>query len=88
MPHASQPECTGAPDETPARRQRSNNPLIYLTAPLRHPVPKGTDVLIGMDIVNTGDFLITSEDGNTKFMFQLPSRWYVERVLEESEDWD
>ena len=32
----------------------------------------GADVLIGMDIINAGDFAITHADGNTKFTFQIP----------------
>lgn len=33
----------------------------------------GTDVLIGMDIIQKGDFAITHKDGNTTFSFQMPS---------------
>ncbi len=33
----------------------------------------GADVLIGMDIINAGDFAITHAGGNTKFTFQMPS---------------
>ena len=31
------------------------------------------DVLIGMDIINAGDFAVTHANGNTKFTFQIPS---------------
>jgi len=31
------------------------------------------DVLIGMDIISTGDFTITVPQGKTKFSFQIPS---------------
>lgn len=32
-----------------------------------------TDVLIGMDIITLGDFVITNKDGNTVFSFRTPS---------------
>lgn len=41
---------------------------------------KGGDVLIGMDIINTGDFAITHKDGNTKFTFQIPSQADIDFV--------
>ena len=31
------------------------------------------DVLIGMDIISQGDFVITASQGKTKFSFQIPS---------------
>lgn len=33
----------------------------------------GFDLLIGMDIINMGDFCITNANGNTVFTFRLPS---------------
>ena len=33
----------------------------------------GTDVLIGMDIISTGDFALTHKDGKTCFSFRQPS---------------
>jgi hypothetical protein len=33
----------------------------------------GADVLIGMDIINTGDFFITNFNGKTVFNFRMPS---------------
>jgi len=33
----------------------------------------GTDVLIGMNIINQGDFAVTNKDGKTVFSFRLPS---------------
>lgn len=32
-----------------------------------------TDVLIGMDIITTGDFAVTNKDGKTNFTFRHPS---------------
>lgn len=34
---------------------------------------QGLDVLIGMDIINRGDFAVTNHDGKTVFSFCLPS---------------
>ena len=36
-------------------------------------LPSGIDMLIGMDIINLGDFAITHRDGGTVFSFQYPS---------------
>ncbi|OHB75887.1 MAG: hypothetical protein A2Z34_08425 [Planctomycetes bacterium RBG_16_59_8] len=33
----------------------------------------GVDVLVGMDIINCGDFAVTNGDGNTTFSFRCPS---------------
>ncbi len=37
----------------------------------------GDDVLIGMDIIGSGDFAVTNRDGRTVFTFRVPS---VERI--------
>jgi len=37
----------------------------------------GADVLIGMDIITRGDFVVTNKDGKTVFSFRMPS---VERI--------
>ena len=34
---------------------------------------QGFDVLIGMDVINTGDFAVTNRDGMTMLSFQIPS---------------
>ena len=48
----------------------------------------GCDVLIGMDIISMGDFVLTHMDGKTEFMFQVPSRVQIEKVLElEYDEW-
>lgn len=36
------------------------------------------DVLIGMDVIVFGDFLITNADGKTTFQFRTPSEGGVE----------
>lgn len=41
---------------------------------------RGTDVLIGMDIINNGDFAISNHDGKTKFTFRVPSQADIDFV--------
>ena len=41
----------------------------------------GGDVLIGMDIINTGDFAITHPNGETKFTFQFPPQADIDFVI-------
>ena len=36
--------------------------------------PQGMDVLIGMDIIGAGDFVVTNRNGRTKFSFRIPSQ--------------
>jgi hypothetical protein len=48
-------------------------------------VSKGTltsayDVLIGMDIIGSGDFAVTNKDGKTVFSFRLPSTELIDFV--------
>ncbi len=43
---------------------------------------RGTDVLIGMDIIAQGDFAVTNRDGNTKFSFRIPSIADIDFVAE------
>ncbi len=55
-------------------------------APVR--VTKGdllgeADVLIGMDIINTGDFAVTNLGGITKFSFRFPSLEHIDFVERE-----
>lgn len=42
----------------------------------------GADVLIGMDIINRGDFAITHRDGKTTFSFRIPSTGHIDFVEE------
>ena len=39
-------------------------------------------MLIGMDIINLGDFAITNKNGNTKFTFEIPSSRDIDFVKE------
>jgi uncharacterized protein YecA (UPF0149 family) len=42
----------------------------------------GIDVLIGMDIIGSGDFSVTHHNGNTTFSFCCPSRREIDFVAE------
>ena len=43
-------------------------------------LPDGVDMLIGMDIINLGDFAITHKNGGTVFSFQIPSTRHYDFV--------
>lgn len=45
-------------------------------------LPKGTDVLIGMDIITRGDMAITNHGGHTYFTFRCPSHSKIDFVAE------
>lgn len=40
----------------------------------------GVDVLIGMDVITMGDFVITNKGGKTKMSFRFPSTWDTDFV--------
>ena len=42
----------------------------------------GADILIGMDIINQGDFAVTNLGGVTKFSFRMPSQVHIDFVEE------
>jgi len=46
---------------------------------------KDADVLIGMNIINRGDFAVTNLDGITKFSFRFPSEVHIDFVEETKE---
>ena len=46
----------------------------------------GTDLLIGMDIINKGDFAITNFGGKTKFSFRVPSSTEIDFVEEDNKE--
>ena len=45
-------------------------------------LPDGADILIGMNIINTGDFAVTNFNGITKFSFRVPSVGHIDFVEE------
>lgn len=40
----------------------------------------GADILIGMDIINEGDFAVTNHNSNTMFSFRTPSLEHIDFV--------
>jgi hypothetical protein len=45
----------------------------------------GLDVLIGMDIISSGDFSITNHNNSTVFSFRVPSSHTIDFVKEHQE---
>jgi hypothetical protein len=45
----------------------------------------GADILIGMDLINQGDFAVTNNAGITKFSFRVPSQKHIDFVQEHNE---
>jgi hypothetical protein len=45
----------------------------------------GMDVLIGMDIISSGDFAVTASQGKTKFSFQYPSTHDIDFAKEHNQ---
>ena len=43
-------------------------------------LPDDAEILIGMNIINTGDFAVTNFDGITKFSFRVPSVGHLDFV--------
>ena len=46
-------------------------------------VLRDADVLVGMDIINQGDFAVTNPGGRTKFSFRIPSIADIDFVAED-----
>ncbi len=42
----------------------------------------GADLLVGMNIINRGDFAVTNRNGDTKFSFRYPSETHIDFVEE------
>jgi predicted aspartyl protease len=43
-------------------------------------IPGGCDMLIGMDVINLGDFAVTNYNGHTTFSFRMPSMAEIDFV--------
>ena len=56
------------------------NGVVVQNVPVSRSGFSGGDVLIGMDIINTGDFAITHANGQTKFTFQYPAQADIDFV--------
>ena len=59
-----------------------NNVSIYGVPVTLGDFGKDADVLIGMDIINRGDFAVTNLNGITKFSFRFPSQVHIDFVEE------
>ncbi len=70
------------PDETDLYMVniRLPNQVTVANVPVSRGGFSGGDVLIGMDIINTGDFAITHAKGQTKFTFQIPPQADIDFV--------
>jgi predicted aspartyl protease len=67
---------------TAAGKFRTNKYIVNVWLPNRIIIPNvevnlceliDTNVLIGMNIINRGDFAVTNKDGRTVFSFRIPS---------------
>ena len=59
------------------------NQVAFQFVKVTEGVLSGFDLLIGMDIITTGDFSITNVGGNTTFSFRVPSVKEVDFVIED-----
>ena len=60
----------------------SNNVSYHGVRVTKGNLPNGADILIGMNIINTGDFAVTNFNGITKFSFRVPSVEHIDFVEE------
>jgi predicted aspartyl protease len=49
------------------------NHTVITQIPVSEGIPNNCDMLIGMDIINLGDFAVTNFNGHTTFSFRMPS---------------
>lgn len=61
------------------------NKIVIPILQVTEGVLTGTDVLIGMDIMNSGDFVVTNKDGKTVFSFRMPSVECIDFVKDHEE---
>ena len=47
-------------------------------------LPEDLQVVIGINVINTGDFAVTNVRGRTKFTFRVPSQADIDFVAEDS----
>ena len=55
-----------------------NNVVITSLEVTKGVVSDSADVLIGMDIINRGDFAVTNLGGKTMFSFRMPSVEHID----------
>lgn len=58
------------------------NKVVFPSIRVTKGVLAGCDVLIGMDIINQGDFAITQSDGKTTFSYRYPSIEQIDFVVQ------
>ena len=58
------------------------NGVVVQNVPVSQSRFAGGDVLVGMDIINIGDFAITHANGQTKFTFQIPPQADIDFVVD------
>lgn len=61
------------------------NKVVFPQVRVTKGVLTDCDLLIGMDIINQGDFAVTHNDGKTMFSFRLPSIAKIDFVEQKSE---
>jgi hypothetical protein len=61
------------------------NKIVIPVLQVTQGVLTGTDVLVGMDIINSGDFAVTNRDGKTVFSFRMPSVECIDFVKDHEE---
>ena len=52
---------------------RLTNGIVIPNLYVVHGEPTGCDILIGMDIINRGDFAVSNFNNKTQFTFRMPS---------------
>lgn len=58
------------------------NKVGFAAVPVSEVDLTGTDVLIGMDVIGSGDFVITNYEGRTVFSYRTPSAGKIDFVEE------
>jgi predicted aspartyl protease len=56
------------------------NNVIICNVQVSEGILTGTDVLIGMDVIASGDFAVSNKDGKTMFSFRFPSIEHLDFV--------
>ena len=58
------------------------NRVVVTNVPVTSAVLTDADILIGMDVIRTGDFAVTNYEGATTFSFRIPSRAHIDFVAD------
>lgn len=80
--------------KTPSGTGQANTYLVDVNLPNNVKIPdlmvcdseigaQGIGMLVGMDVINRGDFSVSNYNGKTIFSFRMPSKRNVNYVLEE-----